>query len=65
MPLLYIAGLARAANAPVKVLVDGYAYGSISMTCYGLDAECPKNENTRPAASLPNPEVVPPENTNL
>jgi len=37
MPLLYVAGLADAEERPLEVLADGFSYGAISMTCYGLD----------------------------
>jgi len=65
IPLLYVAGLAAAEKCGTQVLVDGYAYGSLSMTCYGLDAECSKMTDGRPAAGLPDPSVVPPEDTNI
>jgi 4,5-DOPA dioxygenase extradiol len=40
IPLLYVAGLAAAANRGLEVLVDGYAFGSLSMVAYTLDAIC-------------------------
>jgi len=66
IPLLYIAGLAGAANRPLELLVDGCAYGSLSMAAYTLDAKCPIDAgDTRPAAALPDPGAVPSEDTNL
>jgi 4,5-DOPA dioxygenase extradiol len=42
IPLLYIAGLASAASATADVLVDGYTYGSLSMTSYTIGANWPE-----------------------
>jgi 4,5-DOPA dioxygenase extradiol len=65
VPLLYVAGLASVANRPLELLVDGYAYGSVSMAAYTLDAQCPADrEDARPSAGLPNPADVPADETN-
>ena len=39
IPLLYLAGLAKAAGRPTQTLVEGYSMGSLSMTSYVLPAE--------------------------
>jgi 4,5-DOPA dioxygenase extradiol len=66
IPALYLAGLAAASGRAARTLIDGYAFGSLSMTCYTLDAECEVDgDGKRSAASPPAPAVTPPENTNL
>jgi 4,5-DOPA dioxygenase extradiol len=65
IPLLYLAGLAEAAREPARVLVDGYAMGSLSMTCYTLDGPLPLEPDPRPAAPVPDPRTLPVEDTNL
>src|SRR5207249_1277613 len=65
LPLLYLAGMASAAGRTAKVLTDGYAFGSLSMTSYTLDCACPPgSEDRRPSAGLPDPVKFPPEDTN-
>jgi 4,5-DOPA dioxygenase extradiol len=65
IPLLYFAGLAAAAGQPADVLVDGYAYGSLSMTCYTLDANSTEVEAAGGVGELPDPRVTPPDETNV
>lgn len=66
IPALYLAGLAAAADAPPEVLVEGYAFGSLSMTSYVLEAECPEEAGAEgPGADLPDPTVVSPEDANI
>ncbi len=66
VPLLYVAGLASAAKRRLEVLVDGYAFGSLSMASYTLDAKCPTGEgNSRPSAGLPDPSLTPGEDSNI
>lgn len=66
LPLLYVAGLAAAASRPLELLVEGLVYGSISMAAYGLDAAVPRRRaDPSPAGAVPDPSVIPPEDTNL
>ena len=55
IPLLYLAGLAGKASDGVDVLVDGYAYGSLSMTAYTLGIEVPSvtGEGGAPPLDVP------------
>jgi 4,5-DOPA dioxygenase extradiol len=66
IPLLYTAALAAAGDEKPAVLVDGYAYGSISMTCITAGADPPPSGAADgAAAALPDAAVVPPEQSNL
>jgi 4,5-DOPA dioxygenase extradiol len=66
IPVLYLAGLAAAVNRPLDVLVEGYTMGSLSMDSYMLDAVCPPvPTDPDPAAGVPDPSRIPPEETNL
>jgi 4,5-DOPA dioxygenase extradiol len=73
LPLLYLAGLASVSGATgangatpsrTDVLVDGYAYGSLSMTAYTLDLACqPPQQTANP--STPVPQEAPPDGSNI
>jgi 4,5-DOPA dioxygenase extradiol len=66
IPILYLAGLASAARRPLDLSIDGYAYGSVSMAAYTLDADSRAvSSDSRAAAVLPGPSLVPPEETNI
>lgn len=66
IPLLYLGGLAAASGQKLERLVEGYAYGSLSMASYTLGAECPPpGGDRRPAAPLPDPSVVRALDTNV
>ncbi len=65
VPLLYVAGLAEAGGESADVLVDGYAYGSLSMTSYTVGARhLDLVGGGEGAAPLPDPAGVPPDATN-
>ena len=63
IPLLYVAGLAAAEGKPAEPFVRGYAYGSLSMTCYGVGTEAGLEQEGEHAAGLP--ADVPPDQTNM
>jgi 4,5-DOPA dioxygenase extradiol len=37
LPLCYLAGIAHERETPARILAEGYAYGSLSMTSYIVD----------------------------
>ena len=63
VPLLYLAGLAAAEGVAVEPLVRGYALGSISMSCHGIDAGAVPERDAECAARLP--AGIPPDQTNM
>jgi 4,5-DOPA dioxygenase extradiol len=67
VPALYLAGLAAAAGRPARIMVEGYAYGSLSMTSYTLDAAGPEDvvAGAQDAAPIPDPDLVPTDGTNI
>ena len=64
LPVLYIAGAAAAAGVPAQALVDGYAYGSLSMTCVGVGCECPEADPEL-AGAAPLSRDVPADESNV
>ncbi|MBK9298975.1 MAG: 4,5-DOPA dioxygenase extradiol [Candidatus Microthrix sp.] len=66
IPLLYVAALAAEAGEPAVRLIDGSAYGSLSMACYGVGVSGPLAGDTAAGgAAMPDPTDVPAEQTNL
>ncbi|HUP98668.1 MAG TPA: 4,5-DOPA dioxygenase extradiol [Usitatibacter sp.] len=66
LPLAYLAGLCDDAGEPAQPLVEGCTMGSISMTSYtlGSSGRAPGVQTGEGAAPLPDPRVIPPEETN-
>jgi 4,5-DOPA dioxygenase extradiol len=64
LPLLYIAGMAAESGRGADVLVDGYAYGSLSMTCYTVGSCDPALQDGLGGAA-PLETVMPPEDANV
>lgn len=62
IPLLYLAGMGAALGQRPNALVRGYAMGSLSMTCYGINAALNCSEESG-AATLP--AGVPADQTNI
>lgn len=65
IPALYFAGLAETAGQArdTEVLIDGYAYGSLSMTAYTLGVSCPAPSTPDGVPQMP--EDVPPDTSNI
>jgi 4,5-DOPA dioxygenase extradiol len=66
IPLLYLAGLTGSAHGNVEVLIDGYTYGSLSMTAYTLGADVSLDaESAATGEQPPVPADVPPDTSNI
>ncbi len=65
IPLLYLAGLAGVSSEDVEVAIDGYTYGSLSMTAYTLGLPAPVLNGTGGAPPPPPPGDVPADDTNM
>lgn len=62
IPLLYLAGLATG-EGNAEALIQGYAYGSISMTCFGVGMGETSCRHGGGAAALPS--EIPADQTNI
>jgi 4,5-DOPA dioxygenase extradiol len=67
LPLAYLAGLCRAAGEPARPFLEGGSMGALTMTSYVL-GKVPQGDtrgSNAGAADLPDPQRVPPEQTNM
>ncbi|WP_133477678.1 4,5-DOPA dioxygenase extradiol [Cognatilysobacter segetis] len=64
LPLLYIAGFAAATGVNPTALIDGYTFGSLSMTSYGVGVPCPPSSDGLPGAA-PLGSALPAEDSNV
>ena len=64
LPFLYIAGFGAQTRQPLEVLIDGYAFGSLSMTSYLVGMPRPENDRSA-GGSAPLSSSAPPENANI
>ena len=64
LPLVYLAGIAAQSGRRPEILIDGYFGGSLSMTSYTLDSSCRPETSGRGAATVPDPAIVPTDETN-
>lgn len=68
IPLIYFAGLAAVSGRQPEVLVDGLAYGSVSMAAFQLDVAAEENRTrgaTVAPTGLPRPGNMPADQTNM